>query len=111
MNILNTKSRLKTAIDLLNKEIEKHYKNEPAEGHLEQLVRFRDCFLDALNKVENNTLPPPSNRQLGIAHTVVDSWSIKSKLGEFLINAEHAYKMCKKETFEIVNSEKKEMGL
>ena len=95
MNTNSSKSRLHIAIDALNKEIGKHYKGEKAEGHLDQLISFKNCFLDALNKVEKNSLPPLSNRHLGIAHVIVDSWPLKSNLGEILIKAEHAYKACK----------------
>ena len=98
MNINNVKQRLQIAIDKLDKELEKHHNGEKAEGLPKQLEKFRDCFLEALNKVNNNALPSLSNRHLGIAHIIVDSWPFTSKLGELLIDAESAYKLYAKDS-------------
>lgn len=58
----------------------------------EQLVKFRQCFLNILSELNEGFLPPKEQRSLGIAKIVVDCWPFDFHLGQLLIEAERLYK-------------------
>lgn len=59
---------------------------------IEQLAKFRECFLHILKSISLGDIPEKNNRDLGISKVVVDQWPFDLDLGLFIVEAEQAYK-------------------
>ncbi|WP_326567849.1 hypothetical protein VSH64_39510 [Amycolatopsis rhabdoformis] len=56
-----------------------------------QLLYFR-AHLEAIkDQIASGTVPPRGHRRSGMAHAIVDSWPIDSRLGATLLEAERRY--------------------
>jgi uncharacterized protein (DUF305 family) len=80
------------AMKMVEEELDRQNRDETTVGTKTQLEACKQQLCEMITQMEKAQLPPKHQRLFGMGHMIADSWPINSKLGEALLNAEHAYR-------------------
>lgn len=90
--INNVAEKIKKAMDELDKAIVTKDKKIFSVSSECQLNKFKVSFSIVLKILASGSLPPKSERDLGISRVIIDQWPCNLELGGILLDAEEAYK-------------------
>lgn len=80
---------VEAALAVIENEITAH--GQGVSAHAQQLKTFRSILEILRDQLVSGTVPPRDQRLSGMSQTITDSWPFDSKLGLFLLIAEHLY--------------------
>lgn len=79
-------------VDAINKSIMKDDADILSVSLVEQLVAFKNTFLDVLERIDKDNVPLKHERNLGISKIIIDQWPLSIKLGSLILKAENLHK-------------------